>query len=132
MAETRNIFTVHATIVNENGVYSKVSGFPKEFDSASYADETHPLPAGNPKKAWRRAKAAAHTQLGLNYAVDNRRMQSVYIIQADGREVFSESEGSFEPEQLDPEQQPLPDNPEPEEPAPEEPALNEGESGEGE
>ena len=91
----RNIFTVHATIVNDQEVYSKISGFPKEFDSADYADETHPAPVGNPEKALRRAKAAAYTQLGLNYAVDNRLMQNVYIVQADGRTIFRETEGNF-------------------------------------
>lgn len=91
----RNIFTVHATIVNDQGVYSKLSGFPKEFDSADYADATHPAPVGNPEKALRRAKAAAYTQLGLNYSVDNRRMQNVYIVQADGRTIFRDQEGSF-------------------------------------
>ena len=92
----RNIFTVHATLVNSQGTYSKVSGFPKEFDSADYIDASHPAPAGNPKKAFRRAKAAAHNQLGLNYAADDRRMQNVYIVQADGLVLFRETEGDFE------------------------------------
>ena len=105
----RNIFTVHANFVNDQGVFSKVSGFPKEFDSADYADETHPLPVGNPEKALRRAKAAAHTQAGLNFAVDNRLMQNVYIVQADGRTIMQITEGDFP---VQPEQQ---QNQEPEE-----------------
>ena len=96
MAELkRNIFTVHANFVNDQGVFSKVSGFPKEFDSADYADETHPAPVGNPEKALRRAKASAYTQAGLNFAVDGRLMQNVYIVQADGRTILQITEGDF-------------------------------------
>ena len=97
MAELqRNTFTVHATLVNSQGTYSKVSGFPKEFDSADYADETHPAPIGNPEKALRRAKAAAYTQLGAFFAADGNRMNNVYIVQADGRTILQITEGGFE------------------------------------
>lgn len=83
----RNIFTVKATIVNANGVYSTVSGFPKVFDSDDYQ--------GDVGKALRRAKAAFHAVLGEMYAVDNRQMQNVSLSQADGRVIMRESEGGF-------------------------------------
>lgn len=83
----RNIFTVNATVVDENGNYNKISGFPKTFDSDSYQ--------GDVEKALRRAKAAYHTQLGANYAVDGRQMQTVVITQADGKIIQRESEGNF-------------------------------------
>lgn len=86
----RNIFIVNATIVDSNGTYSTVSGFPKRFDSESYVTSENPT-----ETALRRAKAAYHTQLGLNYAVDGRMMQTVTLSQADGRIIMRESEGSF-------------------------------------
>ena len=100
----RNIFIVNATQVNAQGEYSKLSGYPKTFDSASYTDEEHPY--GNPAKALRRAKAAAYAQLAANYAVDDRIMQTVTIEQANGQLVFRESEGGFPP---DPEPEPQPE-----------------------
>ena len=83
----RNIFRVNATIVDENGNYSTMSGFPKTFDSNSYE--------GNVEIALRRAKASFHSTLGTMYAVDNRQMQTVTLTQADGRIIPRESEGRF-------------------------------------
>lgn len=83
----RNIFTVNATQVNAQGQFSTVTGFPKRFDSDSYN--------GNVEKALRRAKAAFHAQLAANYAVDDRQMQTVTLVQADGRIIIRESEGGF-------------------------------------
>ena len=127
MAELqRNIFTVHATLVHSQGTYSKVSGFPKEFDSADYADETHPAPIGNPEKALRRAKAAAYAQLSAFFAVDDHMMNNVYITQADGRTILQITEGGF------PEPTPAP-NPNPEQQqGNEEPVENPETPGEGE
>ena len=93
----RNIFKVNATVLDANGNFSTVSGFPKVFDSDNYG--------GNTITALRRAKAAYHTQLGLNYAVDGRQMQTVTIEQANGQLVNRESEGNFPP---DPEPEPEP------------------------
>lgn len=93
----RNIFTVTAKQLL-NGNFTTVSGFPKSFDSDSYN--------GDVTKALRRAKAAFHAQLGLNYAVDDRDMQVVTLTQADGRVILRESEGGFPP---DPEPEPAPE-----------------------
>ena len=83
----RNIFTVNATQVNAQGTYATVSGFPKNFDSNSYEGDTD--------KALRRAKAAYHAQLAANYAVDDRQMQTVTLLQANGQIIMRESEGAF-------------------------------------
>ena len=98
----RNIFIVNATLVDSNGNYSTITGFPKTFDSESYS--------GNTETALRRAKAAYHAQLGLNYAVDGRTMQTVTLVQVNGQLIMRESEGAFPP---DPEPEPAP-APEPE------------------
>lgn len=83
----RNIFIVTAAVVNEQGAYSVVTGYPKRFDSNSYEGDT--------AKALRRAKAAYHAELGNMYAVDNRQMQVVTLETADGRQILRESEGGF-------------------------------------
>lgn len=101
----RNIFIVNATVVDANGNYSTISGFPKRFDSNSYN--------GSTETALRRAKAAYFAQLSNNYAVDGRQMQTVTLEMANGKIVMRDSEGNFvEPE-------PTPE-PEPEEEEPEE------------
>ena len=92
----RNIFIVNATIVNAEGNYSTLSGYPKRFDSDSYE--------GNTEKALRRAKAAYHACLGEMFAVDNRPMQTVTLTMASGQIVMRESEGTFpipEPEPVE-------------------------------
>lgn len=99
----RNIFIVNATVLDSNGNFSTVSGFPKRFDSESYS--------GNVDTALRRAKAAYHAQLAANYGVDNRLMQTVTLELANGQTMLRESEGAFPP---DPEPEPEP-TPEPEE-----------------
>ena len=101
----RNIFIVDANIVDANGNYSTINGFPKRFDSRSYSDST--------ETALRRAKAAYYTQLGLNYAIDGRQMQTVTQLQADGRIIMRESEGRFIEPEPEPEPEPTPE-PEPE------------------
>lgn len=83
----RTILTVNATQVDNSGHFSTVNGFPKLFDSDDYE--------GDIKKTNRRAKAAAHAQLALNYAVDNRPMQTVTIDTADGRRIFRECDGEL-------------------------------------
>ena len=88
----RNIFVVNATVVNSEGQYSTVSGFPKRFDSESYNGDT--------EKALRRAKAAYHAQLSLNYAVDDRQMQTVTLQQANGAMILRETEGGFAVEEV--------------------------------
>ena len=100
----RNIFLVNATqvITSDNhpeGLFSVVSGFPKNFDSASYEDEAAAL---------RAAKAAYYAQLSTNYANANpaRVLMTVTLEQADGRQYLRESIGAF------PEVTPEPEEPE--------------------
>ena len=81
----RCIYTVTATVVNADGSYAVLSGYPKRFDSESYFGDT--------TKALRRAKAAYHACLGNMYAIDNRRMQTCTLTEANGQIVMRESEG---------------------------------------
>ena len=96
----RNIFIVNATqvVTSENhpeGLYSVVSGYPKTFDSRSYA-----APDGNPNgdsdAALRAAKAEYFSRLSANYVGSAARvMATVTLETAQGRTIMSESIGAF-------------------------------------
>ena len=101
----RNIFTVNATQVvtseaNPQGLYSVVSGYPKNFDSNSYADTDAAL---------RAAKAEYYDRLSKIYTGSpNRVMATVTLMQADGRLIQHECVGGFpvEEEPVEPEVEP--------------------------
>jgi len=100
----RNIFIVNATQVitsesHPEGLYSVVSGFPKNFDSNTSDEAT----------ALNNAKSAYFAQLSTNYGNTNpnRVMTTVTLETANGRMMMSESIGGFpviEPEE--PEEEP--------------------------
>lgn len=96
----RNIFIVNATQVvvsdsHPEGLFSTVSGYPKTFDSRTYA-----APDGNPngdeEAALRAAKAEYFSRLSANYSGSaSRVMATVTLETANGRTVMFESIGAF-------------------------------------
>ena len=112
----RNIFIVNATQVvtsenNPQGLFSVMSGFPKNYDSNTYNDDT--------EAALRAAKSEYYSRLSANYAGSTSRvMATVTLMQANGQLIMRDCVGSF------PVIQPAPV--EPEEPV-EEPVEPEGE-----
>ena len=103
----REIYEVYAKIVDANGNYNTLSGYPKVFDSKLYDNDLG--------KTRNRAYGAFHTCLGTMYSVDTRQVQIAMILRAsDGVQEAIERVGDLAP---------LPDpepDPEPEpEPAPE-------------
>ena len=111
----RNIFIVNATQVvtsesHPEGLFSLVSGYPKNFDSRSY-----PASDGNPNgdtdKALQMAKAEYFSRLSANYASDTRAMWTVTLEMANGRTVMSESVGVFPDMTPEPEPEPVPEEP---------------------
>ena len=94
----RNIFIVNATqvVVSEahpEGMYSVISGYPKNFDSRSYPGVD---PNGDAEAAIRAAKAEYFSRLSANYAGSaSRVMATVTLETADGRTVLRESIGAF-------------------------------------
>jgi len=95
----RNIYIVNATQVvtseqNPQGLFSVVSGYPKNFDSRSY-----PASDGNPNgdeaKALQMAKSEYFNRLSANYASDTRAMWTVTLEMANGRTVMAESFGAM-------------------------------------
>ena len=95
----RNIFTVNATQVNAQGVYSKLSGFPKDFDSESYLDPQITDVTERQKKAveiaLRRAKSAFYAQCSTNYGSEGKIMQTVTLVHANGQMIMRDSDGGF-------------------------------------
>lgn len=88
----REVFIVNATQVvtsesHPEGLFSVVSGFPKNFDSINYDDDT--------ELALKAAKAEYHNRVGANYASTTRAMWTVTLEMSNGRQVMLESQGTF-------------------------------------
>lgn len=96
----RNIFIVNATqvVVSEShpeGMYSVMSGYPKTFDSRTYA-AANGDPDGNSEVALVAAKAEYYSRLSANYSgAASRVMATVTLAMANGRNIMSESIGAF-------------------------------------
>ena len=71
---SRNIYEVYAKIVDANGSYNTLSGYPKTFDSKNYNDDS--------EKAKNRAYGEYHSTLGAMYTRDDRQLQIAMIIHA--------------------------------------------------
>lgn len=67
----REIYEVGAKIVDSNGTFNQLSGYPKLFDSHTYNDDID--------KAEARAYAEWHSCLGQMYLRDDRQLQYACI-----------------------------------------------------
>ena len=90
----RNIFVVNATQVvtsesNPQGLFSVVSGYPKQYDSMSYD--------GDIDLTRRMANAEYYNRLGIMYGDTNanRVMKTVTLENAKGEMLLRESIGAF-------------------------------------
>lgn len=72
----RQIFIVDAHIVDANGTFNYVTGYPKTFDSKNYN--------GDADKAQIRAIGDASEVFGAMCKVDTRQLQTVVVMTADG------------------------------------------------
>ena len=70
----RDIFEVYAKVVDANGSYNTLSGYPKVFDSKNYDNDT--------EKARNRAYGEYHAALGAMYPRDDRQLQIAMLIHA--------------------------------------------------
>lgn len=68
----RNIFMVFAAIVDANGTFSTLSGYPKTFDSKNYGNDI--------EKARQRAMGDYHEVLAGMCKVDSRQEQLAMVI----------------------------------------------------
>lgn len=76
---TRTIYEVYAKVVDANGAYNTLSGYPKVFDSKLYDNDT--------EKTLQRARGEFHETFGAMCKRDDRQLQTVILLTADGREV---------------------------------------------
>ena len=75
----RNIYRVEAWIVDANGTFNVLTGYPKNFDSNSYEGDTD--------KALKRAMGDFSEVYGAFCKRDDRLMQTVVLLQANGQEL---------------------------------------------
>lgn len=83
----RQIFIVNAYIVDANGTFNNLSGYPKTFDSRSYDNDID--------KAQRRAVGDMSECYGSMCKRDDRQLQAVMVTTADGFQVEKRSIGQI-------------------------------------
>ena len=84
---TRQIYIVSAMIVDSNGAFHMLDGYPKAFDSKNYGDDT--------VKAYRRAQGDMYETWGAMCKRDDRLIQTVYLCTIEGQLIESKNNGSF-------------------------------------
>ena len=84
---TRNIFKVDAMIVDANGAYHMLDGYPKIFDSKNYDNDVD--------KAKRRAEGEMFTCWGVMCTRDDRMIQTVTLSTVDGFLIERKTSGAF-------------------------------------
>lgn len=83
----RQIYLVNAWIVDANGAFSALSGYPKTFDSRSYSNDID--------KAQRRAEGEFSEAWGAMCKRDDRQQQTVTLMTADGFMLDKKSSGQI-------------------------------------
>jgi hypothetical protein len=84
---TRQIFIVDAHIVDANGTFHYLDGYPKTYDSKNYG--------GDIDKTQRRAIGDASEVFGAMCKQDSRQLQAVIVSTADGFVVKKEVIGKL-------------------------------------
>lgn len=81
----RQIFIVYAHIVDANGTYNQLNGYPKTFDSRHYGDDID--------RTKKRALGDFYECYGTMCKRDDRQLQTVIIATADGFVIDNKSLG---------------------------------------
>lgn len=84
----RVIYEVYAKIIDANGAYNTLTGYPKVFDSKNYDNDL--------EKTLRRAKAEFHDTFGAMCKRDDRQLQMVMLMTASGQIIIKELLGKIE------------------------------------
>ena len=92
----RQIFIVTAEVVDANGTYNAISGYPKKFDSNSYD--------GDIDKTQRRAEGDFSEAWGAMCKVDTRQIQTVTLRTIDGFQLEKRTMGRFPEPEPEPEE----------------------------
>ena len=83
----RVIYEVYAKVVDANGSYNTLTGYPKVFDSKNYG--------GDQLKTRQRAEGEFYETIGAMCKIDTRQLQSVILMSADGYVLSSKSIGKI-------------------------------------
>ena len=83
----RNIFIINAQIVDENGTFHNLDGFPQLVDSNSYQGDT--------AKALKRADGIFSEAWGAMCKVDTRLIQTVTLTDVHGAQLDRKTTGDF-------------------------------------
>ena len=83
----RNIFIVNAFIVDANGTFNNLQGYPKTFDSKNYS--------GSVDTARKRAEGDMSEVWGAMCKVDTRQIQNVMLCDVFGNVLEKKSMGNF-------------------------------------
>lgn len=83
----RNIYIVDAMIVDANGTFNHLDGYPKKFDSKNYGDDVD--------KTRRRAEGDFSEVWGAMCKVDTRMIQTVTLSTVDGFLIDHKTTGQF-------------------------------------
>jgi len=89
----RDIYIVEAHIVDANGTFNFLAGYPKTFDSRNYS--------GDIEKTRRRAEGEFSDCWGAMCKRDDRMIQTVTLSLVDGYQLDKKSMGEF-PEEPEP------------------------------
>ena len=84
---SRNIFIVNAQIVDANGAYHVMDGYPKPFDSNNYQNDVD--------KAKKRAEGDMSEQWSKMCLRDDRMIQMVSLVDVFGNLIEKKSMGDF-------------------------------------
>ena len=83
----RQIFIVDAMVVDSNGTFNHIQGYPKQFDSRSYGDDID--------KTKRRAEGDMSEVWGGMCKIDTRLVQTVVLYTVDGFQLDRKTCGAF-------------------------------------
>ena len=83
----RQIFIVTATVVDANGTFSNLPNYPKTFDSKNYDNDID--------KTQRRATGDMSETFGAMCKRDDRQLQTVMVMTADGFQIEKKSIGKI-------------------------------------
>lgn len=83
----RNIFIINAQIVDANGTFNTVDGYPKRVDSKNYDNDVD--------KARRRADGLFSEAWSEMCKIDTRQIQTVTLEDAHGNQLDRKSVGNY-------------------------------------
>ena len=85
----QEIFVVYAHIVDANGTFNLLTGYPKSFKSASYGNDI--------EKAQQRAIGEWHEVMGTFAKRDDRQVQTAFVVKvSNGMVIASGSYGKLQ------------------------------------